>query len=165
MPLFTIIGLMIAVFGATYTAISSFRTHYNPIVSEYVKQAPDKVAQIRRLRGEADGALNEKYANRIRCGNRCWHWFSILPIGLFLIFSFGLSVWLFGHWDKITANFDSETCKLLTEINAALNFLSVLGAACSYLFLRSSNKVLTENYALAAKGSVRPANGTPPGTN
>jgi hypothetical protein len=143
-----------AVLEGSYTAISAFRTHYNPILTDQFKQAPDKVAQIRSIRGKEDGDVAQGYSNRICTAYKWWHRFSILPIGLFLLFAFGMSLWLFFHWDKIAGTFDSELCRTMTEINAGLNFLSLIGAFSSFWVIRSSNKILTDNYRLAAKASV-----------
>jgi hypothetical protein len=159
MPLFSVIGLLIAVFGATYTAISAFRAHYNPIVSDHIKTAPEKVALIRSSRGDSDGDANQKYFDQMKRAYRWWHWCSITPIALFLLFAFGLSGWLFFHWDLISGNFDSSSCKLVAEINTACNGVALIGACISYFQLRNLNNILTQNFILAGKNAAGPANG------
>jgi hypothetical protein len=159
MPLFSVIGLLIAVFGATYTAISAFRAHYNPIISEHVKQAPDKVLSIRKLRGNADGDANQIYYDKMLFAFRLWHWFSIGPIGLFLFFAFSLSAWLFFHWADVGAPFDSEYCRYYLAANWVLNLIAIAGSFGSYYRVRNKNFILTQNYQLAGKSAVGPANG------
>ena len=148
---------MIAVFGATYTAINAFRNHYNSIISEHAKQAPEKVSKIQELRGVADGEDAQIYADQIKTAQRLWHWFSLLPIGLFLIFAFGMSYWLFNHWDQIAGKFDSDICKMLTECNAVLNLIALFGALFSYFWARQANKHLTKKYLLAAQNATKPS--------
>ncbi len=162
MPLFSVIGLIIAVFGSTYTAISAFRTHYNPIISDFIKQAPDKVSFIRKIRGNVDGDVGQAYYSGMLTAFKWWHWFSIIPIALFLSFAFLLSLWLFCNWSQIGGTFDSQNCKTMLEINSALNFISLLGAGFSYAVLRNNNFHLTQQFKLAFNAAAGPANGNKP---
>jgi hypothetical protein len=131
-----------------------FRGIYHPIISDHIKQAPDKVASIKKLRGDEDGKLNKRYCDEMLFAFRLWHWACIGPVAVFVFFSFTLTAWLFFHWSLVGSPFDSEDIRYFVGANWVLNAAAMLGAVGSYFRVRNRNEILTANYSVAAKGSV-----------
>lgn len=152
---------MLSVFGATYTAISAFRTHYNPILAEALKLVEQKLHDIRRLRGEPYVAANQRHATKMKTCYRWWHWSHIAPIVLFVIFSFSVAVWVvWGDFDKnLAGDGEKGLCRTLISWCIAINAVSLLTSLLTYLAFRSASGNLDEHWDLAVRSSVQPPGG------
>jgi hypothetical protein len=93
--LFTIIGLLLSVFGAAYSANAALRSHFEEHIRDGAKEAADKVKFI-KANDTAGNAhmVAERYAETIKTAARVWtvaHW---LPILIFSFTSFLLSMFV-----------------------------------------------------------------------
>src|ERR1051325_8550440 len=101
MPLYSLIALVISLFGAAYTAIAALRTRFDPMITDLVRGAEPQLNIISRLgSGTSDNA--SEHAKRLRFWAAVWGWSHFIPILAFWLFAFAAAAWALVSWAAIT---------------------------------------------------------------
>jgi hypothetical protein len=93
---------MLSVFGATYTAISALRGHYDKRVQQVFADSTKQAVSIKDASGDEKtaGNLSDQIATQVKKWNRS----HAIPIGLFAVIAFLIGINCVVNWSIITAS-------------------------------------------------------------
>lgn len=100
MPLYSLIALVLSVFGATYTALGALRAYYDEDVrknNEVVQQRMNDIKQ----KAPNSLAVAEPYARCVTFWARIWKWSYSVPIVFFMVVVFLIGIVSLVYWDSI----------------------------------------------------------------
>ncbi len=151
--LFTIASIVIAVSGATYSALVGIRTLLTDRVDKIWGQSETDIADIRGSSQEAIKIIAEKKFRRLRRWRRIWVSSYAVPIILFTLAAFGLAIhvcWV--YWDS-PVDPPSDPPNYWRFYRWVIVLLTTLDALClalkgiAYRGIRGNGEDLSDNYA------------------
>jgi hypothetical protein len=159
--LFTVIGLLLSVFGAAYSANAALRTHFEDKIRSGVGEASKKVKfiQANDIAGNAHATANS-YADKIRIAVRIWtlaHW---LPILIFSLTSFLLSLIVVFCKSQPQGQSVWEASRWVLLSVVALDLICFLTALGAYAAFNFANNPLTADYDSCVERKNRSEAGT-----
>src|SRR5712672_428477 len=102
MPLFSLISLMIGLFGGSYTAISALKNLFDPYVRRVGDDADLRMEELKQLDLPKTLATGKRTRSLIWSVRKLWMLCYSIPIVGFSIFIFSLAFWASRHWPMLT---------------------------------------------------------------
>jgi hypothetical protein len=156
MDLFTLVGLLLGVFGATYTAIGALKGWFDPVIHRVREQASTGISSVRNLTNQPHAQQTVSTYNRVLT-IFCWLYqlAQAVPIIAFSWFSFWLAWWSYDHW--------SELAKKTSEHfwQAILGYSVVIGLCCLALAVVAFVAVFVIGAVINAHCKTAMEKGTP----
>lgn len=140
MELFTLVGLMLAIFGGTYAAIAAMRSHLDTRVETAYRVLKKQITELRRLDQEAAIQEGERHAHCIRKWRRIWIVSHLIPIIFFLIFSMVFAVISYFEWDNMPEKSSWPCCKYIVLAGSIVNLSCVIFAMIAFLVVRAGSR-------------------------
>jgi hypothetical protein len=101
MPVYSLIALVLSIFGATYTAIAALRNHFDDGITSIHGVVDNQLVIISKAGKPSEDTANG-YGDWIKKWYKIWKWSHIVPIIFFWIVAFGIGICSLFWWDKIT---------------------------------------------------------------
>ncbi|MDX6765620.1 MAG: hypothetical protein SFU85_02405 [Candidatus Methylacidiphilales bacterium] len=102
MPIYSLVALLLSLFGATYTVLNVLRTASEKRLKDEYESADVKLASIKKNSGTGQtSALAEKYTHSIKRNYAAWKYIHLLPLGYFCLAITCISVVSFFHWQDV----------------------------------------------------------------
>ena len=144
MPIYSLVALVLSIFGATYTSISAIRTQF----SETVKNTKDVVkTQLGTISKASPDSKDDaqSHADKIIFWHKLWVWNHVVPIIFFWVTVFLIGICCFIWWESViqpAARSDSSS-----QTNAP-----AIAAATSQPFLQASQNYIIPPDQICKKG-------------
>ncbi len=102
MPLYSLIALTLSLFGATYTAISALRNHFDRDIIQTVDSIKTHIGSIKGAGSPPETLQNaEGTRAKIMWWNSVWKWSLVFHIGAFGLFIFVIAFLCLFEWDDL----------------------------------------------------------------
>lgn len=101
MPLYSIISLMIGLFGASYTVITAFKNALDKKIELVISEAAESINQLKEYRLEATLNQGLHIQRNISLGKKVWTGSHLTIIALFWVYAYGIAYWAVTHWDSL----------------------------------------------------------------
>ena len=104
MELYTIVSLIIGIFGATYAALNALRSYYEPKINKAKETSLEVVTRLTETLGAAHKRTGhcQKHSNTINRWQTCWRWAHALPTLGFALFILFIGIWTLISWSDVT---------------------------------------------------------------
>jgi glucan phosphoethanolaminetransferase (alkaline phosphatase superfamily) len=145
--LFTLIGLLLSVFGAAYSANAALRSHFEEDIKDGAKNAAIKVRYIKAndTSGNAHQSA-QQFADKIKIAARVWTVAQWLPILVFSLTSFLLSLFVVFFKTQPQCPDLWNTCRWFLLAVVVFDLICFVAAFIAQYDFRSANAPLTSDY-------------------
>lgn len=108
---FTLVSLMLSLFGGIFAALSAFRNYTDTDIRERCNRRDIRLKELAELSkngGDKHEALEKAYktaqdiGDKVKRGRQWWTWAQLIPTVVFLLFALGMSLWALINWDQLT---------------------------------------------------------------
>src|SRR5437868_14791359 len=118
MELYTLVSLLIGVFGGTFAALNALRTLLDADFQKISATAKEKAEAQMEISGLGHAANTdcESYKNSVTLCSRVWRYVSVVQVGFFTLVIYVVAFFARAHWDDISKH---HSDKELAAIGAA----------------------------------------------
>jgi hypothetical protein len=104
MELYTLVSLIIGIFGGTYAALNAARTHFEGDLKKAYEESDGKIKAIEQVRGTNNKASVhvQRHKDRICNAWATWQWMNIIPGICFFLAVYAVVIWVLLDWPDIT---------------------------------------------------------------
>ena len=113
MQLYTLVSLIIGIFGSTYAALNALRTNLEGKVKKAAETSHSRAKAFEDVCGtENPGTKHCKnHCKSIATWHLVWTWSHAIPAILFFVAIALLAPWVLWDWEKVTTQFDPQNIK------------------------------------------------------
>lgn len=176
MPIYSLVALLLSLFGATYTVMANFRNSSEAGLKEEVEGTEGRLTFIKNHAGPEGEVQADEYAQMIRTRFGVWLICHYVPLGFFCVVILVLSILCLVYWNDVTLpvlpNQLPERSQSVCEAGwwmllfaLVINIGSGAGAVISRHYVLSRGKLLTKLHKTVEETVQRQrfvANPTPP---
>ena len=158
--LFTIASIVIAVSGATYSALVGIRTLLRDRVDKILGQSEANIGEIRDSSQEENPKNAEKKFRRLGWWDVIWRWSFAVPIILFTLVAYWLAMHVcWAHWDSSSTSLNCwDYYRWVIVALTALDALCLVLTGIAYWQIRANGEDLSDIYNafLEAEQNLKP---------
>jgi len=160
MPIYSLIALILSLFGASYTGIAALKNHYQLSVSKIVEGVEGKLKIIKEL-DEESYKTGQAYAKTIRRANGAWVHSSTISISFFIIIVFIIGTACLLCWDSLLCSqMPLPTSsywmgKLVLAVTLLVNLICTLLAFFSRIRISETGEHLATLHRAAEAAAVK----------
>ena len=141
--LFTLVALMVSIFGATYTSTSAIKNWLNDRLRKKLEDSKEQtdfiITNSPPQEHQAYVNVVKKYYGKTKRWSTVWYHSFAVPTILFTAWSFFIGIYVYFCSNPHTP-YNWEKWKLIIPIFVAIDALSIIAAILAYLFvIRASN--------------------------
>ena len=111
MELYTLVSLIIGIFGATYAALNALRVNFEGDIKNAVQNADSKLEAIVLIRGDNNRSTAHcrKHRGKILSSGSMWTIANALPAITFFLAVLFIGSWVLYDWDIVTIQHSDPT--------------------------------------------------------
>lgn len=102
MPIYSLVALLLSLFGATYTVMANFRNSSEVGLKQEVEGTEGRLAFIKQNSGSEGTDKADKHAHVIRTHYEYWRVCHYVPLGFFCVVILVLSILCLVFWNDVT---------------------------------------------------------------
>ncbi len=146
MQIYTLVSLIIGIFGATYAALNALKTNLEGKVKNADETAEERAQAYKGVRGpDNKGTIHcENHCKVIKRWYRCWKWCHTLPAFLFFGLIVFVAFFVLAEWHQLTAQMADAK---LNEFRAEFPWNSMRGLL-TFMF---TTDMLCVGFAIVAR--------------
>ena len=161
MELYTLISLVVGIFGATYASLNSLRINLEAPIKEAADNAQKKLDAIISVWGKESGCANicMAHTKNILRWKKVWVWANAVPAILFSLIIGFIVVWVLIDWNDVTVQHGNPTQLATVEsvlpwcgfrsilaVMALADLLCVAAGILAWFRCKSANSSLSEHH-------------------